>query len=66
MNKFWKLYEKNVIISGTLAVMLVGAVVILSVQGQPIPELLAALVGTVMGYFFGSGKAHTAIQTMKQ
>jgi len=65
MSKFWELYEKNVVISGVLAVLLVFAVVYLAVTGQPIPEVLAGLTGTVIGYFFGAGKASAGFQVLK-
>lgn len=64
VNKFWDLFEKNVVISGLLALGLGGAVVYLAVAGQPIPEVLAGLTGTVVGYFFGAGKAKTAARVL--
>ena len=54
MDKFWELMEKNVLVSSLLAAGLVGAVIYLAVTGQPIPEIIAALCGTVVGYFFGA------------
>jgi len=65
MEKFWTLFEKNVIISGCLALLLVVCIVYLAATSQPIPEVLAGLCGTVIGYFFGAGKATTAYQTLK-
>lgn len=65
MNKFWELFEKNVVISGALAVVMFGVVGYLAVTGQPIPEVVAGLAGTVAGYFFGSGKASSAVRTLK-
>lgn len=54
MDKFWELMEKNVLVSSLLAAGLVGAVIFLAVTGKPIPEIIAALCGTVVGYFFGA------------
>lgn len=65
MSKFWDLFEKNVVISGALGLLLAGAVVYLAVTGQPIPEVLAGLAGTVVGYFFGSGKAKDTVAVIK-
>jgi hypothetical protein len=65
MAKFWELYEKNVIISGALALMMFGVVGYLAVTGQPIPEVIAGLTGTVCGYFFGAGKAQAALRALK-
>lgn len=57
MERFWTLYERNAIISGALALILVCAVVFLACTGRPIPELLGVLAGAACGYFFGAGKA---------
>lgn len=65
MSKFWELYEKNAIISGVLALILVCAVVYLAITGRPIPEILGVLAGTAAGYFFGAGKAHDVAQVLK-
>lgn len=54
MDKFWELMEKNVLVSSLLAAGLVGAVIYLAVSGQPIPEVIVGLAGTVVGYFFGA------------
>lgn len=61
MDKFWELLRESVIISGVLALALIGGVIYLAVTAQPIPEILAALAGTAVGYFMG-GKAKTAIE----
>jgi hypothetical protein len=66
VKRFWDLFEKNVIISGVLAIGLGGAIVYLAVTGQPIPEILAGLTGTVIGYFFGSGKGTAAVQAFRK
>lgn len=63
MNKFWELFEKNVIISGALALALIGVICYLAATGQDIPEVIAGLAGTVIGYFFGAGKATAAVKT---
>ena len=65
MNKFWELFEKNVVISGALGLLLAGAVVYLAVTSQPIPDVLAGLAGTVVGYFFGAGKIKTATSVFR-
>lgn len=54
MDKFWELMEKNVLVSSLLAAGLVGSVIYLAVSGQEIPEIISALAGTVVGYFFGA------------
>ena len=65
MSKFWDLYEKNVVISGTLAIILVVTVCTMAVMQIPVPDFLSIAMGTVLGYFFGAGKMRTAVQTLK-
>ena len=65
MKKFWDLYEKNVVISGFLAIVLVGTACYMFVKGMPIPPLLAVILGSVIGYFFGAGKATDAVAVIK-
>jgi len=62
-NKFWELFGKNVIISGCLALMLGGTTCYMAITGQQVPEVLVLGLGTVLGYFFGSGKAQATVQT---
>jgi len=50
---FWKLLEQSVLISGALAMMLVGVACYLWATGQEVPKELFALLGTVVGFFFG-------------
>jgi len=59
---FWKLVEKSTIVSGTLALTVVGAVVYLSVTGQPIPELLGNATLIIIGFFFGAKSANAGYQ----
>jgi hypothetical protein len=54
MERFWKLLEQSTIISGTLALVIVGAVVYLAVTGQVIPDLLGQALLIVISFFFGT------------
>lgn len=54
MDRFWDEFAKSNIISGVLAVGLTGAVIYLAVTGQPIPEVLAAALTAIIGFFFGT------------
>ncbi len=65
MHKFWTLFEKNVIISGALALALVGTVCYMAAVQVPVPEFLTIAMGTVLGYFFGAGKASAAVHALK-
>lgn len=62
MAKFWEMLKESVIISGLLALIVIGVVAYLAVTGQPIPEIIAAITGTIVGYFFGAGKVRAAIR----
>ena len=65
MKKFWELYEKNVVISGFLAIGFGCATIYLAVTGRPIPDYLGAATATILGYFFGAGKATDAVAVIK-
>jgi hypothetical protein len=59
MEIFWRLLEKSVITSGTVAVLLVGTACYCVVTETPLPEYMGLALGTVIGYFF-SQKASQA------
>ena len=59
MNKFWDLLEESVIVSGIIALSCIGAVIYLSVTGQPVPDILVNICMVVVGFFFG-GKVQQA------
>jgi len=52
-DKFWELLEKSVIVSGTLALGLAGAVIYLAIVGKPIPDILSQALIAVIAFFFG-------------
>jgi len=52
--KFYELWKSSAIIQGTMALTGFGVICYLSVVGRPIPEILAAIVGTIVGYYFGT------------
>lgn len=54
MERFWKLLEQSTIISGLIALTIVGAVVYLAVSGQPVPDLLGQALLIVISFFFGT------------
>ena len=65
MKKFGELYEKNAIISGALAIILVSVVCVMAIRGQEIPVLIGSLTGGACGYYLGAGKATATIQAIK-
>ena len=54
MVKFWELLEKSVIVSGMIALGVLGAVIYMAVTGQEIPELLGNAALIIVGFFFGA------------
>jgi hypothetical protein len=54
VNDFIRLFEKSVIISGLLALMLVATGCYLWVSGRTVPQELYLLLGTIVGFFFGA------------
>ncbi len=53
MSKFWILFEKSVIVTSTIALVLISTACYLWATGQPIPEGLTYCLGLVLGFFFG-------------
>ena len=54
VNKMILLLKSSVLIQGTMALAGFGAIVYLAIVGRPIPEILAALVGSMIGFYFGT------------
>ena len=54
MDRFWDLLDKSTIVSGLITVGLVGTCCYLFATGQPVPELLAYALTTIIGFFFGA------------
>ena len=65
MQKFWELMEKNVLISSTIAVLMVGTACYMWATGQLIPSAMEAALMLVLGYFLGA-KAQGAVQRKVQ
>jgi len=54
MDWFKEQFEQSTIISGLLALGVWGAIITLSVQQVPVPDILYAGGMAVIGFFFGS------------
>ena len=65
MNEFWVLFKESVIIQAILALLFAATVCTLFLRGLPVPGELLALLGTVIGYYFGS-KTQSAINRANQ
>ena len=48
------LWRSSALIQGIMALTGFGTICYLSLVGRPIPEIIAALVGTIIGYYFGT------------
>jgi len=54
MDRFWSAWEKSTIVSGLLAVGLMGVVGYLAVTGQEIPETISLAFVSLIAWFFGA------------
>ena len=62
MDTFWTLFKESVIIQALLALLFSSTVCYLFLTAQPVPGELLALLGTVVGFYFGSKSAATIIK----
>jgi hypothetical protein len=51
--------EKSTLVSGLIALGVVGAIIYLSITGQVIPDLLGNSALIIIGFFFGSKVQNT-------
>jgi uncharacterized membrane protein YfcA len=65
VDTFWALFRESVIIQAILALLFAATVCTLYLKGQSVPGELLALLGTVIGYYFGS-KTQSAINRANQ
>jgi len=65
VHEFWELFKESVIIQAILALLFSATVCTLMLRGLPVPGELLALLGTVIGYYFGS-KTQSAIKRANQ
>lgn len=65
MAKFWELFAESVILQAVLAVMFGGTVCYMYLTGMEVPETLAALLGLIIGFYFG-GKTQIEARKMIQ
>ena len=53
-DKLIDLFKTSALIQGAMALAGFGVICYLAIMGRPIPEILAALVGTIVGFYFGT------------
>jgi len=68
MHEFWNQFNKSTIMSGVLALIVMGSVIYLAVTGRPIPDVLAASASVIVGFFFGarSGQQAERVQQLNR
>ena len=54
MDRFWSAWEKSTIVSGILAVGLLGLVAYCVVAGQEIPKTISLAFVSLIAWFFGA------------
>jgi len=51
---FWRLLEQSVLISGALALSLTVTACYMWASGRAVPQELYAVLGVIVGFFFGA------------
>lgn len=66
--RFWTEFNKSTIVSGILALAVWSAIIYLCIAGLPVPDVIGAGGGLILGYFFGarSGQQAERIQNLNQ
>jgi len=54
MESFWKLMRESVIMQAIIALVLLGVISYLYIEGRDVPEALVQAFMLVLGFFFGS------------
>lgn len=57
METFWKLYEKSVITSSVVALLMVTAACYMAVNQITAPDHFTVALGLIIGFFFGAKQA---------
>jgi len=52
--RFWDAFDKSLIVSGILALLVWGVILYLAIAQIQIPEVLGAGGALILGFFFGS------------
>ena len=67
-DRFWDMFSKSIVISGTLALAVWAAIIYLSIAQIIVPDGLMAGGSLILGFFFGarSGQQTERIQAANQ
>ena len=55
-SQFLALWRSSALIQGTMALMGFGTICYLDIAGRSSSQILAALVGSIIGFYFGTKK----------
>ncbi|MDP2107145.1 MAG: hypothetical protein Q8J76_14205 [Desulfobulbaceae bacterium] len=66
MAKFWELFAESVILQGVLSLMFGGTICYMYVTQIPVPQELVALLGIIIGFFFGGKVQIAAVKASKK
>ena len=66
MAKFWELFAESVILQAVLAIMFGGTLCYMYIVQIPVPQELVALLGIIIGFFFGGKVQIAAIKASKR
>lgn len=59
MEKFWEYMGESILVQALITVVLVLTICYLFLAGREVPDLLGALCGTVLGFWFGTKTQHS-------
>lgn len=65
METFWTLFRESVILQAILALMFGGTVCYMFATHQEVPGELLTLLGTIVGYYFGSKTQAAALKGVR-
>ena len=59
---FWTLLRESAVVRTTITVLLLATVIILVVQGQPVPDSVDRSMMLILGFYFGT-KSNAAVRS---
>ena len=54
MKNFWEAFSQSHIVTGLIALLLIGTLCYLLIMERAIPEVLVSLISIIFGYYFGA------------
>ncbi len=66
MAKFWELFAESVIVQAFLSILFAGTLCYMYIVQIPVPQELVALLGIIIGFFFGGKVQIAAVKASKK